>query len=54
MYCIFIKSILVEVEETSMIDGCNPIQTFFKVVILLLKPITILIKNTLLQELQLE
>lgn len=43
MYCGFVKSIPVEIEEAAMIDGCNPIQTFFFIVVPLLKPITITI-----------
>ncbi len=38
MFCGFVKSIPIEVEEASMIDGCNPIQTFFHVVLPILKP----------------
>jgi len=38
MFCGFMKSIPLEVEEAAMIDGCNPIQTFFKVVLPILKP----------------
>ena len=29
MFCGFVKSIPVEIEEAAMIDGCNPLQTFF-------------------------
>ena len=38
MFSGFMKSIPVELEEAAMIDGCNPIQTYFKVVFPLLKP----------------
>lgn len=38
MFCGFMKSIPIEIEEAAMIDGCNPIQTFFKVVLPILKP----------------
>jgi len=38
MFAGFVKSIPVEIEEAAMIDGCNPIQTFFTVVIPMLKP----------------
>lgn len=38
MFCGFVKSIPVEIEEAAMIDGCSPLQTFFKVVIPMLKP----------------
>lgn len=37
MFCGFVKSIPLEVEEASMIDGCNPIQTFFLVVLPMMK-----------------
>ena len=33
MFAGFMKSVPLEVEEASMIDGCNPIQTFFLIVI---------------------
>ena len=32
MFCGFVKSIPLEIEEAAMIDGCTPIQTFFQVV----------------------
>lgn len=38
MFCGFVKSIPVEVEEAAMIDGCNPLQTFFLIDIHILKP----------------
>lgn len=38
MFCGFMKSIPLEIEEASLIDGCNPIQTFFQVVVPMLKP----------------
>lgn len=38
MFCGFMRSIPVEIEEAALIDGCNPIQTFFLVVIPMLKP----------------
>ena len=41
MYCGFIKNVPVQVEEAAMIDGCNPIQTFFMIVFPILKPITV-------------
>lgn len=37
----FIKGIPLEIEEAATIDGCNPIQLFFLVVLPLLKPIAI-------------
>lgn len=38
MFCGFAKSIPMEIEEAAMIDGCNPVQTYFKVVMPILKP----------------
>lgn len=38
MFSGFVKSIPLEVEESAMIDGCTPIQTFFKIVVPILKP----------------
>ena len=38
MFCGFMKSIPITIEEAAMIDGCNPIQTFFLVVLPILKP----------------
>ncbi|MGN0313119.1 MAG: carbohydrate ABC transporter permease [Lachnospiraceae bacterium] len=38
MFCGFVKSIPIEIEEAAMIDGCNPIRTFFKVVLPIMKP----------------
>ncbi len=37
----FIKSIPREIEEAAIIDGCNPIQTFFLVILPILQPIYI-------------
>lgn len=34
----FMKSVPIEIEEAAMIDGCNPCQTYFKVVLSILKP----------------
>lgn len=34
----FMKSIPLEIEEAAMIDGCNPLQTYFKVVFPILRP----------------
>ncbi len=42
-YVGFIKGIPVEIEESAMIDGCNPLQTFFYVIFPVLKPTTITI-----------
>ena len=49
MFCGFIKSIPLEIEEAAMIDGCNPLQTFFGVVLPILKPtaITVAILNAM-------
>ncbi len=41
MYSGFVKSIPLEIEEAAMIDGCTPLQTFFRVVFPVLKPITV-------------
>ncbi|MBQ8800492.1 MAG: carbohydrate ABC transporter permease [Lachnospiraceae bacterium] len=38
MFTGFMKSIPLEVEEAAMIDGCNPIQTFFRIVFPMLRP----------------
>lgn len=38
MFVGFVKSIPLEIEEAAMIDGCTPIQTFFQVVLPILKP----------------
>jgi len=37
----FVKSIPLELEEAAMIDGCNPLTTFFRVVMPVLKPISV-------------
>ena len=34
----FVKGIPIEIEEAAMIDGCTPIQTFFKVVLPIMQP----------------
>lgn len=49
MFCGFVKSIPLEIEEAAMIDGCNPLQTFFRVVMPVLKPtaITVAILNAM-------
>jgi raffinose/stachyose/melibiose transport system permease protein len=41
MFTGFVKSISLEIEEAAMIDGCNPLQTFFLVVFPILKPTTV-------------
>ena len=38
MFCGFVKSIPVEIEEAAMIDGCTPLKTFFLVVLPIMKP----------------
>ncbi len=38
MFAGFMKSIPLEIEEASMIDGCNPLQTYFLIVMPMLKP----------------
>ena len=38
MFTGFMKSIPLEIEEAAMIDGCNPLQTFFLIVLPILKP----------------
>lgn len=41
MFTGFVKGIALEIEEAAMIDGCNPIQTFFLIVFPILKPTTV-------------
>ena len=38
MFCGFVKSIPIEIEEAAMIDGCNPLEIFFQVILPVLKP----------------
>lgn len=38
LFCGFVKGIPLEVEEASMIDGCTPLGTFFKVVLPIMQP----------------
>lgn len=49
LYHGFIKNIPQELEEAAIIDGCNPLQTFWLIVFPLLKPIsvTVAILNTM-------
>lgn len=49
MFCGFIKSVPLDIEEAAMIDGCTPLQTFFHVVLPILKPtaITVAILNAM-------
>ena len=41
MFCGFVKSVPIEIEEAAMMDGCNPIRTYFFVVLPILKPISV-------------
>lgn len=43
MFTGFIKGIPMEIEEAAVIDGCSPIQAYFRVIFPLLKPTTITI-----------
>lgn len=49
LFCGFCKSIPLEIEEAAMIDGCAPVQTFFGVVLPIMKPtcITVTILQTM-------
>lgn len=49
MFSGFVKAIPYDVEEAAMIDGCNPMQTYFRVVVPMLKPtmVTIAILETM-------
>ena len=49
MFTGFMKSIPLEIEEAAMIDGCNAIQIFFRIVFPILKPtaITVAILNAM-------
>lgn len=49
MFSGFIKSIPLEIEEAAMIDGCNPLKTYFQIVLPILKPtiITVAILNAM-------
>ena len=49
MFTGFVKSIPIEIEEAAMIDGGNPLQTFFGVVLPVLKPtcVTVAILQTM-------
>ncbi len=38
MFSGFVKSIPLEIEEAAVMDGCTPVQTFFKVVFPMMKP----------------
>ena len=41
MFTGFVKSISLEIEEAAMIDGCTPLQTYFRVVFPILRPTAI-------------
>lgn len=41
MFSGFVKGIPVELEEAALIDGCNPLNMFFRVIFPVLKPISI-------------
>ena len=41
MFTGFVKGVPMELEEAAMIDGCNPLGMFFKVIFPVLKPISI-------------
>lgn len=49
MFSGFLKSVPLEIEEAAMMDGCNPLQTFFKIVLPILKPtvVTVAILNAM-------
>ncbi len=49
MFSGFVKAIPFDVEEAAMIDGCTPLQTFFRIVLPMLKPtcITVAILETM-------
>lgn len=49
MFCGFVKSIPLEIEEAALIDGASPLQNYFKVVMPMLKPtaITVAILNAM-------
>lgn len=38
MFCGFVKTIPIEIEEAAFIDGCTPIRTFFSIIIPIMKP----------------
>lgn len=38
MFSGFVKGVPVEIEEAAMIDGCNPLQIFFRIVLPILRP----------------
>ena len=38
MFSGFVRSIPLAIEEAALIDGCNPVQTFFRIILPILKP----------------
>ena len=38
MFCGFMRSVPLDIEEASLIDGCSPLQTYFRIVIPILRP----------------
>ena len=38
MFCGYMKSCPIEIEESAMVDGCTPLRTFFSVVLPILQP----------------
>lgn len=49
MFAGFVKSIPIEIEEAALIDGANPLQSYFRIVMPMLKPtaITVAILNAM-------
>lgn len=49
MFSGFVKSIPIDIEEAAMIDGCSPLQNYFRVVLPMLKPtaVTVAILNAM-------
>ena len=49
LFCGFVKSIPIDIEESAMIDGCSPLQIYFRIVFPVLRPtaITVAILNTM-------
>ena len=43
MFSGFVKGVPIELEEAALIDGCNPVQMFFRAVFPIMKPISITI-----------
>ena len=41
MFTGFLKSVPLEIEEAAMIDGCSPLQTYFRIVFPIMKPTAI-------------